>query len=256
MDSFYIILPSNTPFPGNRTSDYIVKLPNIIDLSDGNWTVALSSIIYPLSFIGSEDDEKILINYKNGKSTTIKIPRRIQYESEKEFEIILNNIIYDNLSGNIGDKQNFSPKNKRSSTADTRPTAQLRNKSTDKINNEKDTRPIAQLREKQPEINLPQKTTENKNKPTLPQTQIEQTKSLEITNSRPAAQLKEVSNTVNKDKKDNKQEKSKSSKQQENPPQSQNQTKQDKSEKQSQTISRRERTHTIYNQNKYTNNRQ
>ena len=36
MDSFYIVLPSNTLFPGNTTSQFTVKLPNIIDLTDGN----------------------------------------------------------------------------------------------------------------------------------------------------------------------------------------------------------------------------
>jgi len=60
MDTFYTVLPSNTPFHGNTTSDYLVKLPNIIDLSDGNWTVGLSSIVYPQSFTGSDGAEQYI----------------------------------------------------------------------------------------------------------------------------------------------------------------------------------------------------
>ena len=58
MESFYVVLPSNTIFAGNTTSQYTVKLPNIIDLSDGRWEVALSSITYPLTFSGVEKRKK------------------------------------------------------------------------------------------------------------------------------------------------------------------------------------------------------
>ena len=92
MDSFYIVLPSNTLFAGNTTSQYTVKLPNIIDLSDDNWGVALSSIAYPLTFSGVEEEEKITIVYEHGAQQEIVIPRRIQYNSVKDFERALNDI--------------------------------------------------------------------------------------------------------------------------------------------------------------------
>lgn len=97
MESFYLVLPSNTPFPGNTTSDYLVKLPNIIDLSDGNWSVALSSIIYPLSFSGIDEEQKIEIHYEDDKVSTINIPKRLQYSSVKQFENIINESILNSL---------------------------------------------------------------------------------------------------------------------------------------------------------------
>ena len=96
-DSFYIVLPSNTPVPGNRTSDYLVKFPNIIDLSDGNWTVALSSIVYPLSFSGVEEEQRITIHYENKEPVTILILKRVQYNSIEEMENLLNETIITTL---------------------------------------------------------------------------------------------------------------------------------------------------------------
>lgn len=87
---FYLLIP---PFPGNTTSEYTVKLPNVIDLSDGNWAVALSSIVFPLTFTGVEEEEKITIYYNDGTSHDTIIPRRIQYNTIKEFEKALNHII-------------------------------------------------------------------------------------------------------------------------------------------------------------------
>jgi hypothetical protein len=46
---FYLTVPSNASlgvFPDNKTTKYLVKLPQPIDL-DGNWEVVLYSISYP-----------------------------------------------------------------------------------------------------------------------------------------------------------------------------------------------------------------
>ena len=90
MDSFYVVLPSNTPYPENKTSDYLVKLPNIIDLSDGNWTVALSSIVYPQSFSSTEEKQIIKIHYDNNSIDEITIPKDIKIKSIKHLEKIVN----------------------------------------------------------------------------------------------------------------------------------------------------------------------
>ena len=58
MSSFYVMLPSNTNIEGNTPSSFTCRLPNVIDLSEGEWTVGLSSIIYPGSFYG--DDKQYL----------------------------------------------------------------------------------------------------------------------------------------------------------------------------------------------------
>ena len=46
---FFITIPSNTPFDGNRTSNFTARLPQKIQL-DGNWEVALVEIMYPHSW--------------------------------------------------------------------------------------------------------------------------------------------------------------------------------------------------------------
>lgn len=46
---FFITLPSNTKFDGNKTSNFKVRLPQKIIL-DGTWEVALTEIMYPHSW--------------------------------------------------------------------------------------------------------------------------------------------------------------------------------------------------------------
>jgi len=72
MDDFYVVLPSNTPVPGNTASHFTVRLPHTLEL-DSSWSVALSSFIYPYSFatVGIDEDEYMEIksenpNYKAG----------------------------------------------------------------------------------------------------------------------------------------------------------------------------------------------
>ena len=56
MNSFYVVLASNTKkdssfTESNRQGNFLTRLPDILDFSEGEWTVGLSSIIYPVSFI-------------------------------------------------------------------------------------------------------------------------------------------------------------------------------------------------------------
>ena len=96
MDSFYVVLPSNTPFLGNRTSQFTVKLPNIIDLSDGNWTVSLSSIIYPNTFSGIEEELKLTIHFKKDPPQTLILPQKFEPSSIKNLENFLNDEVMKN----------------------------------------------------------------------------------------------------------------------------------------------------------------
>ena len=65
MDSFYLFLPSNTKEQSstikqpenNIPANFTIRYPNVLDLSDGEWTVALSSIIYPISFSGEKEED-------------------------------------------------------------------------------------------------------------------------------------------------------------------------------------------------------
>ena len=75
MSSFYVMLPSNTNIEGNTPSSFTCRLPNVIDLSEGEWAVGLSSIIYPGSFYG--DDKQDLwveiLYFEESKKDDVKI---------------------------------------------------------------------------------------------------------------------------------------------------------------------------------------
>jgi phage pi2 protein 07 len=102
--SFYVVLPSNTLVEGNTSSNFIVRLPNVIELDGGGWTVALSSIVYPISFatIGTVTDAnenkqqqqfiKIIYKEGGGESLTIPIPSAT-FQSAQFLERFLNSLI-------------------------------------------------------------------------------------------------------------------------------------------------------------------
>ena len=56
MNSFYVVLASNTKkaegaLQANRQGNFLTRLPDVLDFSEGEWTVGLASIIYPVSFV-------------------------------------------------------------------------------------------------------------------------------------------------------------------------------------------------------------
>ena len=88
MNSLYVILPSNTPVEGNRTSSFTIRLPNNLDLSEGAWTVALSSIIYPVSFHSDTVEEMhVIIEYYNDE-------RGDKHYLRKENKIVIPNTVF------------------------------------------------------------------------------------------------------------------------------------------------------------------
>lgn len=94
MENFYVFLPSNSPVEGNVTGNYTVRLPNTIDLSEGEWSVALSSIIYPTSYqTGSKKEMFIIINYYNNNHTKITIPSDITFSSIAHLQKTINDSI-------------------------------------------------------------------------------------------------------------------------------------------------------------------
>jgi hypothetical protein len=101
MDTFYIVIPSNTPevnnaaMPSNTISNFTVRLPNTVDLSEGEWSVAMSSIIYPVSFQADSHDElmSITIEYTDPKKNPKKImtfPKNLSFSSIDHLEKTLN----------------------------------------------------------------------------------------------------------------------------------------------------------------------
>jgi len=101
MDSFYIVLPSNTgDLEQNTTSKFTVRLPDTLEL-DSTWTVALSNIIYPFSFsmLDEEEGEKssIIIYRRYGnelRSILIGIPD-IFYKDGDALMHAINSVLLD-----------------------------------------------------------------------------------------------------------------------------------------------------------------
>jgi hypothetical protein len=93
MNSFYVILPSNTPVDGNRTANYTVRLPNTLDLSEGDWTVALSSMIYPVSYHSDNIEEMwVMVEYYDTFSTAQT--ENLSRDRSKPRKIIIPNAIF------------------------------------------------------------------------------------------------------------------------------------------------------------------
>uniref|UniRef100_A0A914M8U4 Uncharacterized protein n=1 Tax=Meloidogyne incognita TaxID=6306 RepID=A0A914M8U4_MELIC len=100
MDSFYVVLPSNSgDVEGNTTSRFTVRMPDTLEL-DSSWTVALSNIIYPFSFslLGDSDEQESITIYRRyGKellSIRIEIPD-LSFASEEALEEALNAVLLD-----------------------------------------------------------------------------------------------------------------------------------------------------------------
>nr|CAD2205028.1 unnamed protein product [Meloidogyne enterolobii] len=100
MDSFYVVLPSNSgDVEGNTTSRFTVRMPDTLEL-DSSWTVALSNIIYPFSFslLGDSDEQESITIYRRyGKellSVRIEIPD-LSFASEEALEEALNAVLLD-----------------------------------------------------------------------------------------------------------------------------------------------------------------
>jgi hypothetical protein len=98
MDNFYVVLPSNTPIEGNKTSHFTVRLPETLNL-DSNWTVALSSIIYPISFtsLGTQENQFISIKKDSGSDEKISVPS-MNYLTIANLEKGINDAISSNIT--------------------------------------------------------------------------------------------------------------------------------------------------------------
>ena len=76
-NTFFVVLPSNTKsYETNKPCKFRVRLPNKIVL-DGNYTVALQSIIYPNTWnaIGTTESQFLQINLNDGQSFKYQIPK-------------------------------------------------------------------------------------------------------------------------------------------------------------------------------------
>ena len=78
--SFYVTLPSNTPYPGNKTNDFTVVLPEKLMFKNvDDWEVALVSLTYPNSFnlLGALESEFIEVELKNGTKSKFEIEKGV-----------------------------------------------------------------------------------------------------------------------------------------------------------------------------------
>nr|CAD2194805.1 unnamed protein product [Meloidogyne enterolobii] len=100
MDSFYVILPSNTGgVEGNTTSKFTVRMPDTLEL-DSSWTVALSNIIYPFSFslLGDSDEQESITVFRRYGNELLPIRIEIpdlSFASEEALEESINAVLLD-----------------------------------------------------------------------------------------------------------------------------------------------------------------
>nr|CAD2175608.1 unnamed protein product [Meloidogyne enterolobii] len=100
MDSFYVILPSNTRgVEGNTTSKFTVRMPDTLEL-DSSWTVALSNIIYPFSFslLGDSDEQESITVFRRYGNELLPIRIEIpdlSFASEEALEESINAVLLD-----------------------------------------------------------------------------------------------------------------------------------------------------------------
>lgn len=81
MNQFYMLLPSNTPEPGNTLNNFKVRLPHTINL-DGDWEVALVEFVYTYSWnniqgVVEDDgfkDNAIHFDFVNGHTRKVLVP--------------------------------------------------------------------------------------------------------------------------------------------------------------------------------------
>ncbi|KAL3112276.1 hypothetical protein niasHT_013295 [Heterodera trifolii] len=77
-NSFFVILPSNTPgFVGNKTNKFKVHLPKKLQFDGAGWMVGLSGIIYPNSWakLGTSDRQYVIVHLHDGRKYRFRVPK-------------------------------------------------------------------------------------------------------------------------------------------------------------------------------------
>ncbi|KAL3123570.1 hypothetical protein niasHT_001297 [Heterodera trifolii] len=77
-NSFFVILPSNTPgFVGNKTNKFKVHLPKKLVFDGAGWMVGLSGIIYPNSWakLGTSDRQYVIVHLHDGRKYRFRVPK-------------------------------------------------------------------------------------------------------------------------------------------------------------------------------------
>lgn len=77
MNSFDIILPSNTSIEGNKTNCFTVRLPRTLTFESGRWDVAITSLTYPRTWstFSTSETQFFQINWLNGEKDKIALPK-------------------------------------------------------------------------------------------------------------------------------------------------------------------------------------
>ncbi|KAL3117633.1 hypothetical protein niasHT_004298 [Heterodera trifolii] len=77
-NSFFVILPSNTPgFVGNKTNKFKVHLPKKLLFDGAGWMVGLSGIIYPNSWakLGTSDRQYVIVHLHDSRKYRFRVPK-------------------------------------------------------------------------------------------------------------------------------------------------------------------------------------
>lgn len=101
-DQFYLTLPSNSSmnyYPNNMVTNYTTHLPSTVDLSDGEWEVALAEAHYPFSFltVGEGTYIKLVLGMRDSKGGLAVVDKLLikvepgNYSSTEELVHAINN---------------------------------------------------------------------------------------------------------------------------------------------------------------------
>lgn len=92
---FYLTLPSNSSikyYPENTVANYTTHLPTSVQLSGGEWEVALVEAHYPCSFLTVGDDAYIILYTKNEKGASVLVSIQVGSGNYKDIDELLTTI--------------------------------------------------------------------------------------------------------------------------------------------------------------------
>ena len=105
---FFVALPSNTGFPGNKSSKFTTELPQVLHFDDGKFECAVYSFYYTHSFETSEPGDAIyFIHVENGDVIGVEGPTEnftSIYQAEKSINLKLKSDI-DSFYANLNPKR-------------------------------------------------------------------------------------------------------------------------------------------------------
>src|SRR5690348_8559788 len=112
LDSFYVVLPSNTvnDLQPNQSNKFRIQLPRKLFFEGPGWVVGMASLIYPNSWatLGTHEKQFMILHTRDGQRHRFEVPKG-SYLSPEELE----KAIHLGMVKMLEDKLQPPPKSKR-----------------------------------------------------------------------------------------------------------------------------------------------